>query len=482
MDPQAPTSTTGTERSARPVRRAPAGAAVWGLSADEAHKRYWAGARVRVVRPGDTDLERRGPALYMLCPAGDLVLFRLQTIVRRFAWAQAKAVHLRVSDNSSDRYAERVEVDAGGRVRGVSREYSRRVLGSTHVVLTSDRQLAEAWAESSDARGAYRALRRTVGRDAILAMPARGRVLDGRSAADAETFCREITQVWSDLGNAFDGVYHYGGGVWIHESAEIDRAARLVGPLWIGAGARIGEGQIRVGPGVIPDAPEMSVRPNPIDWAEQRPPGWRLMPRLRNRRLRRTSKRLFDIAFSLGAIAATLPVYPVVMLLIWREDGRPWFFAHTRQTVGGRDFPCLKFRTMRRDAEKIKAELTRTNEADGPQFFMRDDPRLLRCGKLLRRLQIDEFPQFFNVLLGHMSIVGPRPSPDKENQFCPAWREARLSIRPGITGLWQVRRTREPQTDFQEWIRYDLEYVQRESWTLDLWIIFRTIRQIVFRG
>ena len=97
----------------------------------------------------------------------------------------------------------------------------------------------------------------------------------------------------------------------------------------------------------------------------------------------------------------------------------------------------------------------------------------------MRKYKIDEFPQFINVLLGHMSIVGPRPSPDKENQYCPAWREARLSVRPGITGLWQVASERKPQTDFQEWIRYDLEYVQTNSWRLDLAIIFATIKKIL---
>ena len=86
----------------------------------------------------------------------------------------------------------------------------------------------------------------------------------------------------------------------------------------------------------------------------------------------------------------------------------------------------------------MKKDLVAANVADGPQFFIPDDPRLLRVGKLLRRFQLDEFPQFWNVLLGHMSVVGPRPSPDKENQYCPAWREARLSVRPGITGLWQI--------------------------------------------
>jgi len=97
----------------------------------------------------------------------------------------------------------------------------------------------------------------------------------------------------------------------------------------------------------------------------------------------------------------------------------------------------------------------------------------------MRRTNIDELPQFFNVLLGQMSVVGPRPSPHKETQYSPAWREARLSVRPGITGLWQVKRSREPGKDFQEWIQYDIRYVENASWKLDLSIIYRTLRLMI---
>ena len=127
----------------------------------------------------------------------------------------------------------------------------------------------------------------------------------------------------------------------------------------------------------------------------------------------------------------------------------------------------------------MKAELAKQNQADGPQFFIKSDPRLTRVGKIIRKLNIDELPQFFNVLLGQMSVVGPRPSPRKENQYCPPWREARLSVRPGITGLWQVKRTRKQGEDFQEWIRYDIEYVERANWGLDLYVIAKTIWLIV---
>jgi lipopolysaccharide/colanic/teichoic acid biosynthesis glycosyltransferase len=134
---------------------------------------------------------------------------------------------------------------------------------------------------------------------------------------------------------------------------------------------------------------------------------------------------------------------------------------------------------MRKDADKMKQALRQKNQADGPQFFIEDDPRLTRVGRIIRKFRIDEFPQFFNVLVGHMSVVGPRPSPFTENQFCPAWREARLSVRPGITGLWQVKRTRQPGTDFQEWIRYDIEYVENARWSLDLLIIWKTFISVL---
>ena len=110
---------------------------------------------------------------------------------------------------------------------------------------------------------------------------------------------------------------------------------------------------------------------------------------------------------------------------------------------------------------------------------MEDDPRITRIGRILRKTNLDELPQFWNVLAGEMSVVGPRPSPDNENQFAPAWREARLSVKPGITGLWQIRRTRAAGSDFQEWIKYDIEYVERQSLWLDLVIIGKTIALIL---
>jgi lipopolysaccharide/colanic/teichoic acid biosynthesis glycosyltransferase len=110
---------------------------------------------------------------------------------------------------------------------------------------------------------------------------------------------------------------------------------------------------------------------------------------------------------------------------------------------------------------------------------MADDPRISVIGRFLRDTYIDELPQFFNVLIGQMSVVGPRPSPEAENTLCPSWRDARLSVRPGVTGLWQICRTREPMRDFQEWIHYDTRYVRNLSLKLDLWICWLTAMRMV---
>ena len=129
-------------------------------------------------------------------------------------------------------------------------------------------------------------------------------------------------------------------------------------------------------------------------------------------------------------------------------------------------------------ADQIQDKLRVVNKVDGPQFKLPDDPRISVVGRFLRDTYIDEIPQFFSVLLGQMSIVGPRPSPESENTSCPPWRDARLSVRPGITGLWQVCRTRQAMKDFQEWIHYDVEYVRDLSLKTDLWICWKTAKKM----
>ena len=190
-------------------------------------------------------------------------------------------------------------------------------------------------------------------------------------------------------------------------------------------------------------------------------------------------KRVLDILTSVIVLVLFAPVLPVIMLVVKLTSPGPVFFKDTRQGLHGRVFKCLKFRTMQVGAARMQERLRVLNQADGPQFMITDDPRLSAVGRFLRETYIDEIPQFVNVLLGQMSVVGPRPSPESENRLCPFWRDARLSVRPGITGLWQVCRTRQPMRDFQEWIHYDIKYVRDLSLKLDLWICWQTAKKMV---
>ncbi len=192
----------------------------------------------------------------------------------------------------------------------------------------------------------------------------------------------------------------------------------------------------------------------------------------------RCLKRTVDIILSALVLIVFAPVAPFIALAIKLSSKGPIFYKAIRQGLHGKNFPCLKFRTMHVGAEGMQEKLRVLNEADGPQFVISDDPRMSKVGRFLRETYIDEIPQFLSVLFGHMSVVGPRPSPESENIQCPFWRDARLSVRPGITGLWQVCRTRKQNKDFQEWIHYDIEYVRNLSIKLDLKICWMTAKKM----
>jgi lipopolysaccharide/colanic/teichoic acid biosynthesis glycosyltransferase len=184
------------------------------------------------------------------------------------------------------------------------------------------------------------------------------------------------------------------------------------------------------------------------------------------------AKRCLDAGAAAIGLILLSPILLIVAVLVKVTSAGPVFFGHRRQGLGGREFNCLKFRSMRADADALQAMLREQNEVDGPQFKIANDPRLSPIGYFLRESNLDELPQLINVLLGQMSLVGPRPSPDDENQFCPSWRRTRLSVKPGITGLWQVLRSRKfPETDFQQWIYYDVAYARHRSFWLDLQIL-----------
>ena len=463
-----------------PVRR-PTTNTVWGASPDDLHERFWASRRIQVIRRGSRQHPQSSAELFLLVQPDDLLLLDPSEIIRQVRWLNPPAMRIRVVDSNADPYTEQLQVGPDGSFLRIVRVYTATTRTTTQAWMTSKRHIAESWASARDSRDGKALILRKAAEHQPVPIQVHGRVFDRDDADQTDRFIKELVSAWPDPSRTIDGVFQFQPGVWVHESTLVDESVRFVPPVWIGASAVIEADDLCVGPDFVPDAtpPKRPIRK--INWDDLTAPEWRFVPPLGQRPLARATKRAFDIAFSSIVLLATSWLYPIIMLVIMLEDGAPAFFAHKRQTIGGREFPCYKFRTMRKDAEHLKAQLQAQNQADGPQFFIENDPRLLRCGGLLRKFQLDELPQFWNVLLGHMSVVGPRPSPDKENQYCPAWREARLSVRPGITGLWQVRRTREPQTDFQEWIKYDLEYVQHQSFRLDVWIILNTFKRLMGR-
>jgi exopolysaccharide biosynthesis polyprenyl glycosylphosphotransferase len=183
-------------------------------------------------------------------------------------------------------------------------------------------------------------------------------------------------------------------------------------------------------------------------------------------------KRIIDVVISSALLLLLSPVLIITALTILVGDGRPIFFRQPRGGLHGRPFQMLKFRTMVNGAEGMRGDLLTVNERTGPVFKMRNDPRVTKFGRWLRKSSIDELPQLANVFAGHMSLVGPRPQPMEEVVAYDLWHRRRLSMRPGITGLWQVEARNDPS--FDTWMDRDLEYIDQWSLVLDFSILART--------
>lgn len=189
-------------------------------------------------------------------------------------------------------------------------------------------------------------------------------------------------------------------------------------------------------------------------------------------------KRMIDVVGSAAILFAMSPVLLLVAAVIKLQDGGPVLFSQDRSGLYGRTFPMLKFRSMVPDAESRKAGLQHLNEMSGPVFKMQNDPRITRVGRWIRKTSLDEFPQFWNVLRGEMSLVGPRPPIPREVEGYERWQMRRLSMKPGITCIWQVSGRNE--VDFDTWMRLDLEYIDKWSLFLDLELLLRTVPVVVF--
>jgi exopolysaccharide biosynthesis polyprenyl glycosylphosphotransferase len=184
-----------------------------------------------------------------------------------------------------------------------------------------------------------------------------------------------------------------------------------------------------------------------------------------------------DVTGSALGLAVLSPLFALVALFIKATSPGPVLFAQERMGLNGRRFKCLKFRTMIVDAEARLAELQHLNEVDGPVFKIRRDPRITKIGVFLRKASVDELPQLWNVLRGDMSLVGPRPPIPAEVEKYERWQRRRLSMRPGITCLWQI--SGRSNVDFDRWMRLDLNYIDNWSLALDLVILLKTVPAVL---
>ena len=190
-------------------------------------------------------------------------------------------------------------------------------------------------------------------------------------------------------------------------------------------------------------------------------------------------KQVLDLAISVPLTLLLLPLFAVLVVAIRLFDGGPAFFSQVRVGLHGRRFKMWKLRTMVEDAEAIRPRLEGQNEVDGPAFKLTRDPRVTRLGALLRKTSLDELPQLWNVIEGSMSLVGPRPLPESEQQRIHGSQRRRLSMKPGITGLWQV--SGRSDVSFAEWMRMDQEYVDRWSLWTDVRLLLATVPAVLRR-
>ncbi len=434
------------------------------------------------------------------------------------------ATHVIAVGNGTERARERIIRDAKGNVRRV-----KRLFHGTSWPHVANKRLAMTFATAGDlAHVSFNSLsdlRRKLGDSGVLQQdqPLSSGLVELRTQEDVlelaehlmpSAFRRAHHRRYSRRGRHvlvgsdcwIDKSVRLVGPVVIHDDVIIEEDASIIGPTVIGPGCRIGRNSVVAQSVLARDSMVdsgdtvrhlvssggqataslsnhgtngngfASLDFDPYDSITgMEGPKLESLPGYQ-KKVQMRIKRVIDVAVALGVLILFAPLLAIVAVIIKIDSRGPLFFMHDREGKGGKVFPCIKFRTMAKDAHAKQKELYAQNNVDGPQFKMDHDPRVTRFGAFLRASNIDEIPQFINVLLGHMSMIGPRPSPFRENQVCVPWRRARLSVNPGITGLWQVCRSVDrSEGDFHEWIFYDTIYVKRFSLWFDVKIFVATL-------
>lgn len=188
-------------------------------------------------------------------------------------------------------------------------------------------------------------------------------------------------------------------------------------------------------------------------------------------------KRIIDILMSVLSLIVLSPVFIIIAIAIKLDSSGPIVYSQTRVGKNGKHFKMFKFRSMIINAEEMLTELKPMNEMDGPMFKIKEDPRITRIGRFIRRTSIDELPQLINILRGEMSIVGPRPSLPSEVKEFESWMMERFVVKPGLTCFWQV--SGRNNIPFHKWMELDIKYVKERNLWLDVKLVFRTIKVVI---
>lgn len=445
---------------------------------------------------------------------------QLGNLLRQHAAESRVAHHLVAFEPSVAGTRERVCVDGRGQVRAIQRLYEQMTWAQISGVAATIVPGSFPISADGDMPRSLRALRHTLLDQGV---PSRDVGIDGGAldlneergilAANEQLLIEAVSFRTEEAsapvrvgdGHTIHETARMMGPVVVHPGASIDANATVLGPAVVGRGAKIGAGAVVAHATIGPDC---VVPPNAVvrdrAWfkgsADHVFGGTERPPVSYTDRLARLSldaghqdaavapgdlhpgtprsvklKRALDVTAAALGLLVLSPLLILIAIAVWLESRSPIFYGDKREGMGGRLFKCWKFRTMYTGAHLAQRDLKALDQTDGPHFKVAFDPRVTKVGRLLRAANLDELPQLYNVLIGEMSLVGPRPSPFRENQVCVPWRAARLAVRPGITGFWQVCRHNRSEGDFHQWIEYDLLYVQHLSFWLDIKILTATL-------
>jgi len=443
----------------------------------------------------------------------------LPALLRQYSEDQRVAHHLVAFENAVAGTQERVSFDGSGHVQRIHRHYDSATWPFIAGVAATLVPVASGILSDGAVPTSLLGLRQTLVTRGVPTrdVPLKGRALYlgdesafltanelfvRRALARTQTPGISATPLFMGSGHFVHDTARISGPVIIHAGAHVDENAMVFGPAVIGAGARVSSAAVvaHAVVGANCTIPNGDIVPNRawFDVGSERlsdnySPFYthRVARQLTDARMHdevRTAdpssslarihlalKRAFDVTISGIALVLLSPLLLAVVAAVKLGSEGPVLYGDEREGRGGQVFKCWKFRTMCVNAHAVQSSLKVLDKMDGPHFKLDHDPRVTRIGRVLRALNIDELPQLLNVFVGEMSLVGPRPSPFRENQICVPWREARLSVRPGITGFWQVCRHDRSSGDFHQWIEFDLLYVQHMSFWLDLKIVAATL-------